>query len=654
MKNTDGRTHLRSLPALLALSLSLQAATAFAQQLGPPGRKPEGGVAFFVEIAVPWSALELGDGRNERFQGRLKIWDGEGPFHAGATDLVLRDGRGEAVPPPAALSFRLNDQGDAFGGGESLKGSELPRELRYRLIATSDFALLPLRLLFPHEMPASRGSTPASRRIAREGFRVRFEERFAGVERISYTPLRSHSGRTVRTFLPSGFELQDFTLTYEDERDDTVMGGFGLRILVHHDRPLEDGRPAPSGVHHLSVLRTHQLDWMRETTVVPVSDWNKKYNEWWERLPDQLFLELSADAAGNPFQSPVAFALRALRLLDEQTLHRLSSQADARTLSALAPHLIELPLSYAPDRFLGAWEASVDPVQRLLLAAAVAETGDRQPRFGIEAEIALHSQDPETLRAALLLARTLRMPELIPALQRIVAGGATEEQKLLALCALGAQPGPDTGDAADAILRCLEHSPSNRLRAAALCALADLGDPSLEPFFNDSQACFGARDPISGQFELLVEDSAKAGELLYRLSKLAAAVRSGTAAEALSAFERALADEGAEPPDGLAWAAAEWSLRTAHLTRELGRLLDNPRQGPLARRLVHASGRASAGSLLSDLDRAQGAELEQLAVLLGATKDPRARAILLALRNSDDEDRSDAGDAGFEALRRED
>ena len=648
----DHSTSLQILAGRLLLAAWLLSGTAaVGQQLGPPGRRPEGGVAYYVEIAVPWTSLELGDGRDERYQGRLKFWESEGPLYAAATNLVLRNGRGEQVSQPSELTFRLNDKGDAFGGGEALSGGALPPELGYRLISQTDFALLPLRMLFPHKMPTALGSGPAFRAIEHEQYRVQFEQRFSGVEMISRTPLRSYASRTARTFLPSGFELVDYTLTYEDDRDDTVMAGFGIRMLVQHDRPLRDGRPAPSGVHHLSLLRTHQLDWMRETTVIPVRDWNEKYNKWWERLPDQLFAALSEDALGDPFGSPVAFALRALRLLDEPTLHRLASQANARTLSALAPHLIDLPLTYDPSRFQAAWEASLDPVRRLLLASAVAATGEWQPRFVTEAEIALHSRDASTLRAALLLSKMLRRPILNPALAKVVSGTAPEELRILALQALGAAGGQD---ATDAILAGLDHAPSQRLRAASLKALADLGDDSLETFFDDPAACFGANDPLTGQFELLVEDSQRAGELLYQLSRLARAVRTGATLDALTAFEKAFAGEDSDVPDGMAWAAAEWSCFTGHLSRDLGRQLEDPRFGRLARRLVHAAGRTSAGALLKELNQARGTELSELAVLLGTTKDPRARAALLSLRNSEDEQQSVAGDDGFEALRRQD
>ena len=638
--------------AALFFTVILFTPEASSQQLGPTGRRPEGGVADSVGIEVPWSALAPGGLRNQRYAGRLKFWKSDGPHYAAATDLPLPGGNGDAAPG-VEFSFRLNKEGDAFGAAEELAGAGGAQLLCDRLLEKSDFALLPLRMLFPHEMPSSSGGRPSARNIDHEKYHVLFEERFAGVETISVTPLRTFDCRTVRTFLPSGFRLVDYTRTFEDDRDKTVMAGFGIRMLVHEARSLPDGRTAPFGVFHFSVLRTHQLDWMRETTVIPVNDWNKQRERWIDRLPDQLFQAIDGEAIGNPFCSPAAFALRVMNLLDEKSLHRLASRADPRTLSALAPHLLEWPIGYDPSRFQQAWEEANDPVRRLLLAAAVAATGSWQPRFVAEAEIGMHSRDQETVRAALLLAGVLAKPLLIPALARVAMQGATEDLKILALSALGVTAGPE---ATEAILAVLGTAPSPRLRAAALGALADTGDDSVETFFSDGDACFGAFDPVTGLFELLVTDSTAASDALYELRQLAAAARGASAQKIATTFKAAFA--GAESDDparrGLAHAASGWSLRLGPHVRDLGGLLDDPGLGQTARRLVRASGRAAVATLLPELMKARGATKIELAVLAGSTHDPRARELLLALRDSDNEDESAAGDAGCDALRRED
>ncbi|MFH0946393.1 MAG: hypothetical protein V2A76_14440 [Planctomycetota bacterium] len=639
--------------ATLLFAIFLFTQEASSQQLGPEGRRPEGGVADFVQIEVPWTALLPQGGRNQRSVGRLKFWKSEGPHYAFATDLPLPGGDGRTPSPEEGLTFRLNKQGDAFGAGADLEGPDHSLTMCGRLLAKSDFALLPLRMLFPHEMPASSGGRPSERTLDHEEYQVLFEERFAGVETISYTPLRSHDCRTVRTLLPSGFQLVDYTLTYEDERDETVMAGFGIRMLVHDDKPLPDGRTAPSGIFHFSVLRTHQLDWMRETTVIPVKEWDRLYERWMDRLPDRLFTAIQREAIGNPFCSPAAFALRVLNLLDESSLHRLASHADARTLSAVAPHLLDRPIAFDPSPFLKAWETADDPVRRLLLAAAVAATGSWQPRFVTEAEIGLHSRDRETVRAALLLAASLGKPLLIPALARVAREGAAEDLKIRALSALGITGG---SEAADAILAMLAEAPSRRLRAAALSALASTGENGLETFFDDGEACFGAIDPATGLFELLLTDGGAASDALSELSKLAAAARGSSARELAAAFKTAFAGEESEDPGrrGLAFSATGWSVRLGAHVRELGSLLDDAELGRTARRLVRGSGRTAVAMLLPELAKARGAKKKALAVLLGSTRDPRARELLLALRDSDNNNDSEAGDAGFDALRRED
>ncbi|MBI4881528.1 MAG: hypothetical protein HY812_17970 [Planctomycetes bacterium] len=614
------------IPACLALLWPFPP-VAGAERLEPPHKQPKDGVAFGVRIRVPWSTFELGKGRDEEFAGKLKCWKPEGEKYLVATDFALRDGAGRALALPEEISFCRNKEGDAQGGAEFLPGSAVPREQRYRLVASSDFALVPLRMLFPHEMPTSRGGAPAAREIDHEDFHVAFEEKFGGVDMVSITPLRTYAGRTVRTFRPSGFQLIDYTLTWEDERDQTVMAAFGLRLLVHPTRPLPSGEEAPAGLFHCAIIEVEQLDWRRESPVIAAEEWERRLPKWRDRLGDQLFDAIAREAVGDPFNSPAVLALRIMRALDEDSLNRLVSTADARRLAPLAPLLVDLPLAFDPARLLEAREKTVDPVERLLLAAAAAAAGSVPAGVLAEAEIALHSRQA--------LEQCTRDDERIEALRALAACGGAE--------------------ARTAIEEVLMAGAAERVRAAALLALARLGDPADEALLDDAEARFGAPNPATGIFELLLADPVQAGDALLKVNRLAALAAGGEVAEVLRSCDAALKGAGssAPPERALAAAVADWLAEMGPLVPSLAEHIGDRGLCAVARRVAHAAGRSVVPDLLRRLQAARGPERLALARLAGATRDPRVRAPLDKLRDSKDLAEIEAGDAGWDELHRE-
>lgn len=643
------RSPLFSIPLLLLSSGGL--AHAHAQEVGPKGRQMDDSVGFLVRIEIPWTTYSLGDGRDETFTGLLKCWPGEGPHMQAATSIQLRNGRGRLMDVPEQILFRLNDKNIAYGAAEDLSGPDLPEELTHRLLAKSDFALIPLRMLYPQEISTSSGGRAATDVIDHESYHAFFQQKFTGVERISRTPLRSYTCRTVRTFRPSGFQLIDYIQTFEDERDMTVMASFAIRMLVHPDRSLSGDQRPPGGVFHISLIRAYQLDWLKEVPVISTEEWERRFDKWTGRLGDQLFLAAAEEGIGDPFDSSAAVALRVMGVLRESALHRLASTADPKPLAILASQLAELPLAYDPARFAEARNKSADPVTRLLLGTALAAAGGADEELVHEARLALHSTDGRTLRAAFLLARSLADPRLAAATGAATRACSREEDQILGLRALGAMGG---ADAAASIREVLGSATSARMRAAGLRALADLGDPALLAAIDDSDLSFGAVHPETGQFEMAITDADAARQALEQIARIAAAARRGAAEPLLEALDEAL--EAPDPNDpaalGLHHAAREWLVRCGSSVKGLGPLLGDRVYADAAYLVAHGSGRLVAGELVQQYRETDASGRVELGRLLGATRDPRAQEFLQTLRDSDDDTDLEAAAAGFEALRR--
>jgi len=290
----------------------------------------------------------------------------------------------------------------------------------------------------------------------------------------------------------------------------------------------------------------------------------------------------------------------------------------------------------------------------VLLAAAEAAAGKVNDDLLRMARVALHSTDPEVVLAGTYLARALRDPRANQSVAHVVETADSELLRVNALLALGAIGG---SFAPDAIRAALRNAGSDRERAAACRALADVGEESLLADIADSDALFGAIDPTTGQFHVLLSDPYQAKEALQRCSRCAAAARSGHAKEVLPVFLEELKGETRE--DGVdaavARAAQEWLVRLGPVVPSLGNMLDDSRYGNLARRIARSSGRQVIDIILEQLEESEGQERMTLALLAGTTKDPRAEAWFQQLYDeSDDQESLDLALAGLDAVRRED
>lgn len=655
-RNTAGRRRVARAVAL-ALPLLL-ASTAQAQLDGLPRRQPEGGVKFALRIEVPHSHLGIGDGRRELCEGKLGFHkpgvDGDPKTkepdldYQVATDLLLRDDTGRVIDPPT-MTFRLDRSGAPIGGAEDLSGAEIPRDLRYRLVASSDFALVPLRMLFRHEMPSGSGGH-ALKDATGDGFAVRFAERFAGVETVSITSTMRYEATVIRTFQPSGFELIDHLLTFEDERDQTVLAAFCIRMLVHPTRTARDGSRPPAGVFHLSLIKAYQLDWLKETPVLPPALWAPHLERWFGRLADQLFDRIGKEAIGDPSGSPSAVAMRALRILDTRSFARLSGSASTTALAAIAPQLVDLPIAFNPAPLLTAGEKAVDPTARLLLAAGAAAAGSRTPELLRLCRIGVHSRDPATAQAAFLLARRLADPALNAAVGDALRSDLADDTLIAGLLALGAAGGDG---ALTAISRILANPASDRVKSAAFRALADTGDPAALPLFDDQNARCGSICPDTGRFEVWITRPDKATLALTDIHTLATAARAGDVDGVLTWLDDNLVGQDTNDAGRIALldAGEEWLTRLGALVPALADRLEDHPHSKLARRVVRASGRERLPDILRDLSAAKDKDdMLLIARLAGCTGDPRAREQLLRMQESEDLAEFEAGSEGIDLM----
>ncbi len=635
----------RSLLIPFALAASLAAPAHGAPQ--KPVRQPKGGSGSQISIFVPWTSLGLGRGMNESFEGKLFFWQPSGPVYTVLTDLALRDASGRDLAIPDSITFRLAKDGEPAGAKENLDAVPLPPELRYRLVAESDFSLVPLRMLFPHDMPGATHGKPREKSASHEFWHIDVSERNLGGEKVSQTDLEKQFTRTVRTFRPSGFQAIDYVQTWEDTRDKTVMAAFGVRILAHPTRPLDDGREAPSGVFHVAVLKAYQLDWLKETIVIDSTEWDGRFPAFQDRLADALFDGIEEEAIGDPFDSPSALALRTLRVLTDTSLNRLTSEASTKALAAVAPHLLDLPIGYDPARFAAGRSRTEDPVARTLLAAACASAGLSDPALIVDARLGLHSKGDTVQHAAALFARVLADPTLVPDLADLAGSTARPENRIRAILALGTTGGPDAVAKLKALL---PNATDERVKAAIVRALADAGEAT-----TDANARAGALSPQTGLFELMEKDPAASADVLKLLARLSTAARAGDEKPVLEVIAAGLS---ADPTRGkeraIAASTADWRTRLGAIVPKLGKWLNDGRLGSAARHVAHGSGRTVVPELLKQFGTATGDARKDLARLLGATKDPRAEAKLRALAQSDKPDDQAVAKEGLTWVRRDD
>lgn len=601
-----------------------------------PRRKPEFGQKMNVAVEILANEIDPAIG-NRTFDFDLAYWKG-GELDTRFKLATTRTIGGKAAPGPR--EFETTKEYDPIGGRVTI-GATPDAELLLRVVDPSDFALTPMRCLLRHKMPSSAGNA-AEKELSGGGFHVKWSERFAGVKQISITPLQVTRGRSVRTFGPSGFRLVDHYLTYEDARDDSIMGAFCVRVLWRPSRGDAPDAP-PSGVYFAAVFHLTQLDWLKEGEVIPEDAWTNANDEWREMLAEDLFDSIGAEAIGDAFDSPSAFVLRAMNLLTPPILHRVASRTDPKLLAAIAPIVVDQAVSYDPSRFDKAYEKAVDPVQRLLLGAAAVAAGSKAAAtYRADAALALRSSRPDTLRAAFLLARALGDPELAEAIGAAIerAPPPIAAHGLVALGALNA-PG-----ARELLLRS-SASAEPLLRAAALRGLADFGDPADANALSAATE-LGAIDYATGEFRVLLSGS-KAGGALAEIHELAVAAKAGDVDKALTRLQSLSSglfstDSGSR---AAALASVDWFCRLSSLVSRLdGTRLDGS-DGATLRRIAMGSGRRAIPELLSALRAAEGAAKKNVARIVGATKDPRVKEPLQQLSDADADADSEAGSAGL-------
>jgi len=623
--------------ATLCLALLFSTATADEWD-GLPQRKPEFGQKMNVSVEVLVNEIDPAIG-SKPFDFDVAFWKSS-EFATDFSFVTTHVFEGKAAP--GDRTFKMTKEYDPAGGRVSIDDTP-DAELLARVIDSSDFALAPLRCLVRHQMPSSAGG-PAEKEMSGSGYHVKWAERFHGVKQVSQTPLQLTRGRSVRTFAPSGFRLVDHYLTFEDARDNSMMGAFCIRVLWRPTRADVDPSAPPSGVYFAALLRMKQLDWLKEGDVIPEDTWKDQDETWREMLAEDLFDSISNEAIGDPLDSPSAVALRAMALLTPGILHRVASRTDPKLLSAIAPILIDQAVSYDPSRFDKSYKSAIDPIQRLLLGAAAVAAGSREaPTYRADAVIALRSKRPDNLHAAFLLARALADPTLAEPLVEAVKN-APPAVAALGLLALGATDHPA---AHAALLESAKSATDPLLLAAALRGLADFGDAK-DASILQAGTNLGATDFATGEFRVVLTGS-KAGGALAEIHELAVAVKSGDVAKATTRMLGLASGlfSGDAASRAAAIAASDWYCRMWSLVDRLdGSKLDGS-DGPTLRRIAMGSGRRVIPQLLASLSKSEGAAKKALARIVGATKDPRVKDPLQKLSDADAEADSDAGSAGL-------
>jgi hypothetical protein len=628
-----------NLTFLASLLVASTAATATADEWDAlPVRKPEFGQKMTVSVEELVNEITPLI-KVAPFSFDLAYWK---PSEL-ATEFKLASTRYiDGKPAPGDREFATTKEYDPLGDKVMIASVPDP-ELLARAVDNSDFALVPLRVLLRHQMQASSGSG-AEKEHSGPGFHVKWSERFAGVRTLSMTPLQLTRGKSVRTFAPSGFRLIDHYMTFEDARDNSMMGAFCVRVLWHPNRVGENGVRPANGVFFAAKLKLVQIDWLKEGEIIPEKYWEAEEEDWKELLAEDLFDSFGAEALGDPFDSPSALAMRAMHPLTPAIVHRIANRTDPRLLAALAPVLLDEPVSYDPARFDAAYGKAVDPVQRLLLGAAAGAAGAKQrAQYVADCSIALHSERPTTLRAAFMLARVLGDAELAPSLATAVKRAPPAEAAIGAL-ALGANASPA---AREALLELTTSAPHALVKSAAIRGLADFGDAQdADRLSRESE--LAALDPATGELRVMLTGS-KAGGALVEIHELAIAAKSGDVAKALTRIQ-SLAG-GLTSTDmairTAGRAARDWYCRLASVVPALDGSKLEGSEGPAIRRIAMGSGRRVIPQLLAALKQAQGAQKKDVARIVGATKDPRVKETLQQLSDADADEENEAGSAGL-------
>ena len=116
---------------------------------------------------------------------------------------------------------------------------------------------------------------------------------------------------------------------------------------------------------------------------------------------------MQREGIGDLFDSPSAFTMASVGLLDERNLGRLIKIEEPKPLAMLAPQIVEMGLKFDGSTHLKLWKQARDPVRRLLLAAGAKAGGEDDPAFRRDAALAVNSNNEAVLRAVVVLAKAL-------------------------------------------------------------------------------------------------------------------------------------------------------------------------------------------------------------------------------------------------------
>lgn len=395
------------LPVLLLALMSASPASASLERERPSGRRPDGAGSVNVSVKVQRSELTLAQGAE--FAGDL--WyspTGNGGYEGGVA-MKARTRAGDVALPD--LTFKLDAARNPFGAEETLGVPDLADAMLLRATSSSDFGLVPMRVIVPHIMEFDEDGGKAGTdevSCSGGGSTVFLSSRKSDRLQIDGIWLETYFTRSVRYYQPSGYQIHDYVLTAEAEDEDFITAAYALRVLVHPTIQL-GGRHPEGGVLLVLEIATNQRKWPGSGLRAPTSDLKRLRANFERDLCNALFDRMKDEGVGNPFDSPAAIALRDSQLLDERTAQRLvkANKDDAKSLAILGALLVDGRFSYEPDGHLKLWRKETDPARRLLLAAGAKAGGASDPEFARELKLALHSNDPVVLRAAACLAKAL-------------------------------------------------------------------------------------------------------------------------------------------------------------------------------------------------------------------------------------------------------
>lgn len=413
---------MRAIPCLiLTILATVDSAHAVAER---PKRKPLEGGEWRIDAAILESRIGIPTGA---ITGVVWFQNEGGRKFGGESTLVHVAGGTETRLE--APSFALDAEEDAMGATEDYGDGALAAKWLSRSLASSDFTLVPIRLLQWHRVTWSGKDRIATKSVRAEGQAVEWSSEKLGTARLGGLTHDQFFTRCVRRFQPSGYEIHDYLVTAEyhsdKEAEHYVAFGCGYRALVHPTRTGHDGARPEGGLLALIRLSAARLDWEREMgagePLIPDAEAANVAKRGEEKILDALFRAMEDEGIGDPFDSPALAILRRTGSLDKAAATRLVNIGSAKPLAMVAPLLVEKGFEVDGAKFKKLWNEADDPVMRLLYAAGAQLGGKGDPAFVKEAKIAANSKDRRVLRAALTLAAALADPLLQADIENAIA-----------------------------------------------------------------------------------------------------------------------------------------------------------------------------------------------------------------------------------------